>query len=161
MTFCWEPNNLPYLTRVLDLPPLVAQAAFAAVRSTRTCQNHPAVWEIGTAAGRLELHGDGRVAPPPRPCYWSYRHVPGRIRSLGWQPAIPVGVELVPWSATRTALGLHLVAFPLLYADERLYLEVGHAALETLAADLEAWALHDLTTLERSFRSRSLPDRSP
>ena len=93
MTFCWEPNNLPYLTHVLDLPPLVAQAAFDAARSARACQNRPAVWDIATAAGRLELHGDGRIPPPPRPCYWSYRDVPGRIRSLGWQPAIPVAAR--------------------------------------------------------------------
>ena len=77
MTFCWEPNNLPYLTQVLDLPPLVAQAAFDAARSARACQNRPAVWDIATPAGRLELHGDGRIAAPPRPCYWSYRDVPG------------------------------------------------------------------------------------
>ena len=160
-TFCWELNSLPYLTCVLDLPPLVAQAAFDAVRSARTYPSRPDVWEIGTAAGRLVLHGDGRVAPPPRPCYWSYRHVPGRIRSLGWQPAIPVGVELAPWSATRTALGLHVEGLPLLYTHERLYLDVGYAALKTLAADLEGWALHDLKTLERSFHRRSLPDQSP
>src|SRR5581483_2238313 len=100
MTFCWEPIRLPYLTRVLDLPPLVAQAAFDAVRSARTQRAHPAAWEVGTPSGRLELRGDGWIPPPPRPCYWSYRHVPGRIRSSGWPPPIPVGLELVPWSAT-------------------------------------------------------------
>jgi hypothetical protein len=161
MMFYWEPNSLPYLTSVLDLPPLVAQAAFDAARSARASRTHPAAWDIATAAGRLELHGDGRIPPPPRPCYWSYRHVPGRIRSHGWQPAIPVGLELVPWSATRTALGLYVDGVPLLYSDDRLYLDVGHAALETLARSLESWALHELTTLERSFRGRSLPDRSP
>ena len=153
MTFCWEPNSLPYLTHVLDLPPLVAQAAFDAARLARASETRPAVWDIATATGRLELNGDGRIPPPPRPCYWSYRDVPGRIRSLGWQPAIPVGLELVPWSATRTALGLHVDGVPLLYADDRLYLEVGHAALKTLAGSLERWALHELTTLERSLRN--------
>jgi hypothetical protein len=153
MTLCWEPICLPYLTRVLDLPPLVAQAAFDAARSARTQPAHPATWAIKTAAGHLELHGDGRIPPPPRPCYWSYRHVPGRIRSSGWQPAIPIGLELVPWSATHTALGLHVDRLPLIYADEHLYLEVGHTALNTLATQLETWALHDLTTLERSFRN--------
>jgi hypothetical protein len=152
MTFCWEPTCLPYLTRVLDLPPLVAQAAFDAVRSTRTRQPRSVTWEIATAAGRLELSGDGRIPPPPRPCYWSYRHVPGRVRSAGWQPAIAVGLELVPWSATRTALGLHVDGAPLLYADQHLYVAVGRAALHALAADLETWSLHDLTTLEHSFR---------
>ena len=161
MTFCWQTNNLPYLTRILDLPPLVAQAAFDATRTARTSPTRPADWSLATAAGRLELHGDGRIPPPPRPCYWSYRHVPGRIRSLGWLPAIPVGLELVPWSATRTALGLHVDGLPLLYADDRLYLEVGQTVLKTLAASLEDWALHDLATLERSFRRRSLPGLSP
>lgn len=160
MTFCWEPLNLPYLTQVLELPPLVAQAAFDAARSARTHQARPAVWGIGTAAGRLELRGGGLIPPPPRPCYWSYRHVPGRIRSTGWHPPIAVGLELVPWSDTRTALGLHVEGHPLIYADEHLYLDVGQAALRTLAAALEGWAFHDLTALERSFRSRSLPDRS-
>jgi hypothetical protein len=41
----------------------------------------------------------------------------------------------------------------MLYADPHLYLEVGRTALDTLAADLETWALHDLTTLERSLRN--------
>ena len=59
----------------------------------------------------------------------------------------------MPWSATRTALGLHVDGAPLLYSDDRLYLEVGHAALKTLARSLERWALHELTTLERSLRN--------
>jgi hypothetical protein len=153
MTFCWEPICLPYLTRVMDLPPLVAQAAFDASRSARTQRAHPTAWHIGTAAGRLDLRGDGSIPAPPRPCYWSYRQVPGRIRSSGWQPAIPVALELVPWSATRTALGLHADGFPLLYADGDLYLEVGRTALDTLAAELTSWALRDLTTLEQYFRN--------
>jgi hypothetical protein len=151
MTFGWEPPRLPYLTRILDLPPLVAQAAFDAARTARMPRPRSAGWEIGTADGRLELHGDGRVPPPPRPCYWSYRHVSGRIRSPGWQPAIAIGLELVPWSSTRTALGLHVDGAPLIYADEHLYIAVGRAALHTLAGDLESWALHDLAAVERSF----------
>jgi hypothetical protein len=59
----------------------------------------------------------------------------------------------VPWSDTRTALGLHVEGIPLIYADEHLYLEVGRTALHTLAADLETWAVHDLAALERSFRN--------
>ena len=151
MTFCWEPNRLPYLTRVLDLPPLVAQAAFDATRWARARPSQPSAWAIATGAGRLELHGDGLVTPPPRPCYWSYREVPGRIRSSGWQPPIPCRLELVPWSDVRTALGLHADGIPLLYADEHLYAEVGQAALRTLAADLETWALHEFAALADSF----------
>ena len=153
MTFRWEPNCLPYLTRVLELPPLVAQSALHAARSARRRHLHHGRWDIETVAGRLELYGDGWIPPPPRPCYWAYRHVPGRIQSSGWQPAIAVGLELVPWSATRTALGLYVDGLPLIYADERLYVDVGRAALNTLAVDLETWALHDLTVLEQSFRN--------
>ena len=41
MTFCWEPASLPYLTRNLDLPPRVAQAAFDAARSALGVSNPP------------------------------------------------------------------------------------------------------------------------
>lgn len=151
MSFCWEPNRLPYLSRTLDLPPLVAQAAFDATRSARTRPSRPSAWDIVTAAGRLELQGDGLVPPPPRPCYWSYRQVSGRIRSSCWHPPIPCQLELVPWSSARTAVGVRADGIPLLYADERLYVDVGHEVLRTLAADLETWALHELAALGRSL----------
>ena len=57
----------------------------------------------------------------------------------------------MPWSDTRTALGLRVDGAPLLYSDDRLYLQVGHAALKTLAGSLEGWALQEFTALVRSL----------
>jgi hypothetical protein len=143
-----EPAPFPYLPRLTGLPPLVAQAAFDAVRVTRSRRGQPANWDVEVRGGCLHLHGDGRVPPPPRPCFWSYREVPGRIRSTWWHVAVPVRLELVPWSETRTALGLS-VRGPYHLASEAVYQQVGRAALDVLAAELDAWSLHELHELER------------
>lgn len=108
--------------------------------------------------GRLELRGEGRVGAPPPSRYWAYRAIPGAVRSHWWHPAIPVLVELVPWSKTRTALGLGLRRRPVLSGDG-VYLGVGAAALEALGAQIEAWGLHGLHELEGWLGSLSAGER--
>jgi hypothetical protein len=144
-----QPSH-PYLFRILDLSPLVAQAALDGVRANRSRPEHPRNWSIQAEGGRLELHSR-RVAPPPRPCYWPYREDRGRIRSARWGLPIPVELELLPWSDSRAELGLRVCGH--LPVSESLYLQVGHAALDVLATELEAWALQELNELERSFRT--------
>src|SRR5438309_2249241 len=91
----WERDPFPYQSRVLDLPPLVAQAAFDALRRQRARHRGSPRWDVAVPAGRLELVGPGRVSPPPRPCYWSYREVPGMIRpTASWPLAVAVRLEL-------------------------------------------------------------------
>ncbi|MEW6473069.1 MAG: hypothetical protein AB1679_12430 [Actinomycetota bacterium] len=143
-----EPERFPYLARVTDLPPLVAQAAFDGVRVARRDSGWPARWMVRVPGGCLRLCGQGRVPPPPRPCYWWLRTVSGTLRSASWwRPAVPVHLELVEWSTTRTALGL-TVRGPHHLASAAVYQRVGPAALDILAADLDAWALHELHELE-------------
>jgi hypothetical protein len=141
--------SYPYLSRVLDLPPRVAQAAFDAVHAHRARRGHPQSWDIQVEGGRLEL-SDRPVAAPPRACYWPYRQERGRIRSARWGLPIPVELELLPWSDRRTELGLRVCGH--LPVSESLYLHVGHEALDVLAGELEAWALEELHDLERSLR---------
>jgi len=135
-----EPGPFPHQARLVDLPPLTAQAAFDAVRSAHAGGPPSSRWSVAAGEGCLELVGAGEVPSPPKPCYWSYREVPGKIRSHRWHLAIPVRLLLLPWSATRCALGLEVRRQPWLYPAEGLYLNAGHAALDRLAGELEAWA---------------------
>ena len=141
------PGAFPYLTRVVDLPPLVAQAAFEEVRRTRRLVQPGDRWDVSVPAGTLELHGPGRITPPPRRCYWSHREVRGRIHSPGWPLTIPVRLELLPWSGAESALGLSVVNHRPLLATEHTYLDVGTQALGLLADELDAWAFHELREL--------------
>ncbi len=136
-----EPGPFPHLARLVDLPPLTAQAAFDAVRAAHSRGPQSRRWVVPAGHGRLELTGPGYVPSPPRPCYWSHREVPGKIRSPRWHLAVPVRLLLLPWSATRSAVAIELRRHPWLYAAENLYLDAGHAALVRLTHELEEWAL--------------------
>lgn len=114
------------------------------------------MWVV-RSRGRLELRGEGRAGAPPPNRYWAYRAIPGAVRSHWWHPTIPVLVELVPWSKTRTALGLGLRRRPVLSGDDA-YLGVA-AALEALGAEIEAWGLHELHELEGWLGSLSAGER--
>lgn len=150
----WERDPFPHLSRVLELPPLVAQAAFDAVGFDRARPGPGHVWAVEVPAGRLELAGSGLVSPPPRACYWSYRDVPGLIRAAPWPLAIPIRLELLPWSTTRTALGLGVRRLPLLSSDDA-YIQVGVQALQLLSNELNAWGLHELHDLEHWLHAQS------
>lgn len=104
--------------------------------------------------GRLELLGAGPVAPPPRPCYWSYREARGLVLTR-WHAPVPVRLELVPWSATRSALGLGLLGPPLWGVSDSVYVEVGGAALAALAAEMDTWATYELDQLEAQLHRAS------
>lgn len=149
-----EDELFPHLSRVTGLPPLVAQAAFDGVRRERCRPGDPARWDVTVPGGRLELHGDGRVAPPPRPGYWSYRDVPGLIRSR-WGRVVPVRVELLPWSDVRTALTL-TVRGPRSGVSTGAYRRIGDAALDVLSGDLEAWPFREPHDVDPS-RGLALP----
>lgn len=143
-----EPGPFPHLARLVDLPPLTAQAAFDAVRSAHSRGPQSRRWTVAAGEGRLELLGAGQVPSPPRPCYWAYREVPGKIRSQRWHLAIPVRLLLLPWSATRSAVAIELRRQPWLYAAENFYVHAGHEALQVLAPELEDWALLEARDLD-------------
>ena len=138
----------PHMARLIDLPPLTAQAAFDAVRAAHSPSLGSRRWAVAAGEARLELLGAGRVSAPPRSCYWSYREVPGRIRSPRWHLTISVRLLLLPWSATRTALAIELRRHPRFYAAEKLYLHAGHETLTGLAAEIEDWALAETSKLD-------------
>ncbi len=143
-----EPGPFPHLARLIDLPPLTAQAAFDGVRAAHSPSPGSPRWAVPAGEARLELLGAGSVPAPPRPCYWSYREVPGRIRSPRWHLSISVRLLLLPWSATRTALAIELRRHPRFFGAESLYLHAGHDALAGLAANIEAWALAETRKLD-------------
>lgn len=149
----WGLPPFAYVSRELDLPPLVARAAFDAVRCHHAHPGYPQRWDIQVPAGRLELSRWGRVPPPPRDCYWSFREVIGTICSLWWPMFVPVRLELVPWSDTRTSLGL-CVRRPPLLASETIYHQVASQTLDLLRSELHAWGLHQLHDLEAWLRTR-------
>ncbi|MEW6472110.1 MAG: hypothetical protein AB1679_07560 [Actinomycetota bacterium] len=138
-----EPGPFPHLARLVDLPPLTAQAAFDAVRGAHSRAPQSRRWTLPAGDGRVELSGPGYVPSPPRPCYWSFREVNGKIRSQRWHLAIPVRLLLLPWSATRSAVAIELRRHPWVYTAEHFYLEAGHVALRLLAGELEDWALSE------------------
>ena len=142
-----EPGPFPHLARLVDLPPLTAQAAFDAVRVAHSRSPRSREWTLPVRDGRLELSGPGFVPNPPRPCYWSFREVEGKIRSQRWHFAVPVRLLLLPWSDTRCAVAVELRRQPWLYAAEHFYLEAGHEAIRTLASELEDWVLAETRQL--------------
>jgi len=142
-----EPGPFPHLARLVDLPPLTAQAAFDAVRVAHCQGPRSRRWTLPVHDGRLELNGAGYVPSPPRPCYWSFREVNGKIRSQRWHFIVPVRLLLLPWSATRSAVAVELRRQPWLYLTEHFYLEAGHEALRLLAGELEDWALAETRQL--------------
>ena len=152
-----EAGPFPHLARIIDLPPLTAQAAFDAVRLARSGEPPARHWVVSTAESRLELSGPGHVHAPPRPCYWSLREVPGKLRSHRWHLAIPVRLLLLPWSATSTAVAVELRRPPWLCpggqswlgAAENFYVHAGHDALQALGGELEAWGLAETRALDR------------
>ena len=139
-----------HLSRVTSVPPLVAQAAFDGMRLARCWPGRPNRWDVLVPGGRLEFHGDGRVAPPPKPCYWSSREVPGVIRSRWWR-VTPVRLDLVPSSDACTALALTAQG-PSSGVSGGMYQRIGSAALDLLAGDIDAWPFRDLRDVQTSSR---------
>ena len=129
----------PYISRVVDLPPDLAKAAFDAVASECAGEtNRP--WEVVVPGGLVELDGPGMV-PLLSSGYGPYRKVRGTLRR-GWSglgATVPVELELLPWSDSRAELGLTAVGtYPRLVSVHR-YLKVGGAAVDGLRSAITYW----------------------
>ena len=121
-----------YVSRVVDLPPLVAQAAYDAETSCAT----DGTWEL--AVGRAHLafarparrqHGTG---------YQPYRSQRATITTglTRW----PVQIELLPWSDVRVELGLGpMNSFLRRFPPDRV-VDAEHALVDVLAARMRQWA---------------------
>jgi hypothetical protein len=133
-------NLYPYISRIVDLPPDLAKAAFDAVASECAGESSRA-WEIVVPGGLLELDGPG-VVPLLPGGYAAYRKVGGVLRR-GWSglgAGLPAELELLPWSASRTELGLTpMGGLGPWRPSIRRYLEIGGAALEGLRSAIMGW----------------------
>jgi hypothetical protein len=127
-----------YLSLVIDLPPLVAQAAYDAQWCTcGSCGS----WCLTVASGRL-------LARVPRPV--SRGDAPLRADKSIIVAGIwrwPAELELTPWSTERTQLGLRLIDLALLRRPPEHVLTAGYQALIGVSARLHGWSEQPLREL--------------
>ena len=136
----WPQPSVPtlYVARPLQLPPLTAQAAFDG-RVERTSPAEAGLpWLVETASTRLRLlarpHGDQRGAT------WPLRRAPARLHDTRGRGAIPVEVEVAPWSAARCEIGIRPRGRTVPMTDgrrQRRYFALAVEAAEALAHVLE------------------------
>ena len=126
-----------YMARVVDLPPLVAQAAFdARLQRSRTLRHQAESW-IG---GRLELNGRPRSSSGAGSM--PYRVMPGILYSgLRWHR---VELELAPWSSRLVQLGLRPCGGRMRRLPPDSILSAGHDVLAHLDAEMADWAVAPL-----------------
>lgn len=146
-----------YVSRVVDLPPLVAQAAYDAQFRDRDGGDRPVV--LSVAAGRMLAAQVPQVPSPPG--YHPLRVHPATVRAGLRRRAVEL--ELWPWSGERSELGLRPVdrVFGRVPADQLL--RTCHDLLDQFAASLRRWAdqpLRELTA-EIGSATTSSPNRVP
>ena len=121
-----------YVSRVIDLPPLVAQAAYDAEASCAA----DGTWELAVGRARLT------VGPPVRTQhgtgYQPYRSQRATVTTglTGW----PVEIELLPWSDVRVELGLGPMDSLLRRFPPDRVVNAEHALVDVLAARMRQWA---------------------
>lgn len=80
--------SYPYLFRILDLSPLVAQAALDGVHANRSRPEHPRTWSVQVKGGRLELQQVAlEFRPAPR------RPHPGGETFCRWRTNVPLSTR--------------------------------------------------------------------
>lgn len=145
-----EPVVTYYMSRVVDLPPLVAQAAFDCQLLRDDLASGVGVAVIGS---RLELSGrsrqsNGRFGTP-------YRVMSGTL--YAGLRRLHVDLELSSWSARRVQLGL----YPRLSCNRRHpsdpLLTAGHEVLARLDRVLCCWAEAPLFEISGSSNGRVVP----
>lgn len=102
------PELPTYLSKVLPLTASAAPSVFEGWwAQTRRRSNGARVESLAVAKGYLVLDAASWARCGPGPCA-PYRRVRGRLRPRG-RRGWPVELELVPWSAERSELGLRFV----------------------------------------------------
>lgn len=144
-----NPLAFPYISRLVDLPPDLAREAFDVTARDLARGRQGTAWAIAVPSGRLDLRGNGILSGSPGGT-WPYRQVTGRLRAPWMRKGLIVQLELLPWSDTRTELGLGLPGAPGLLGGrhDRAYLRVGGEVVEALrfamndrlAALVSSWA---------------------
>ena len=130
-----------YMSRRVELPPLVAGAAYDAL----ACESYEG------GSGRLHLRGPVRRFSGTG--WWPLLSQPGTLSvgRLRW----PVELELLPWSRDCTELGLRPQSHLLRTFPPESVTLVGLALLEHLAERMHGWADAPLRNWASEFGSRS------
>jgi hypothetical protein len=132
-----NPLAFPHISRLVDLPPALAREAFDVTARDLARGHAGTAWTIAVPSGRLHLRGNGILSGSRG--YWPYRQVTGRLRAPWMGKGLVVQLELLPWSDTRTELGLGLPAASRLLGARhgRAYLRVGGDVVEALRSAMD------------------------
>jgi hypothetical protein len=113
-----------YVSRLLDLPPLTAAAAFQSVLADLQLRAGPVRLELTSVAA---VNRPSPVSP--------YCVAPGRLRFPGRSRGVTVEVEVGVWSHRAVELGVRPIAR---IGHLERYADAGHAILAVLAAEMHA-----------------------
>jgi hypothetical protein len=135
--------HFPFISRLVVLPPDLAAVVFDVEAADRRIgAADDGTWVLQLSSGRLRLQ---RSVGNPRPQrgYWPLREARGILRQTGRKFALPVALELLPWSVKVTEVGLRLATrrAPMAGLHERAYRRLGHEAVDTFAAAMQEWPL--------------------
>jgi hypothetical protein len=125
-----------YISRVVALPPGLARQVFDACRADRQHRSLvPHRWTVPAGSTVfLSLDGDGCTVAPDPTRSWAMRAVPGTLHAARVGGTFAVEVELNPWSASRTEVGIRLVGRR--RASAR-YVHAAGAVIDAVASELE------------------------
>lgn len=140
-----------YVNRVLDLPPLVAQASYDAL-----AQQSGGEGVLTATNARLQLHAPVRM--PVGAGYQPYRSQPGTLMTdwLRW----PFELELLPWSDDRTELGLRPISRRFSPFPPEPIVRAGQRLLSALTENLLNWAEQPLVDWANSLSDGALSGTS-
>jgi hypothetical protein len=120
---------ITYTSRIVTVPPGAAEIGFDLACRAGTV--------VTTAAGRLEL--TEVMVDAPRTGYYPSRRLRGILRPATWSgAAVPVDLELLPWSSRWSELGLMPLShrWPRLVSPAR-YFRTAHQVLGALVRAVE------------------------
>jgi hypothetical protein len=141
--------GFPYVFRVLPLPVEFAQVSFdvvcrrlagASVAAQGPQGDRPGCWRVQGPSGWLDLAAPA-VATAPAAGYGPWRSADGTLRAgRRFGLRVPVEVALLPWSRTRSELGLTVLSRTWSRPGPRrlwAYLIAAHHVLEVLAGAID------------------------
>jgi hypothetical protein len=127
-----------YVARPLDLPPMTAVAAFDAHRDSASISETDKLCAGATPGAKLRF-----IASCGREQSWPYqalRCTSGRLHHRRTLVSFPVEVEVSPWSATRSEVGIRPRGRTVPVTDcwlQRRYIALAVGAAEELVHALE------------------------
>jgi hypothetical protein len=133
--------DFPFISRLVALPPDLAAVVFdVAAADRRIGSADDGTWVL--PSGRLQLQCSVGNLRPQRG-YSPLRETRGILRQSGRQFALPVALELLPWTVKLTEPGLRVAPrrAPMTGLHDRPYRRLGHEAVDTFAAVMQEWPL--------------------